>query len=141
MAYSASAVAGTLLQLYSDSPGTYTTIRGVSGFQGPTANKPEIEVTAIDDTAAQYLAGIPDYGNITFEIFWDPANVVHQELKTDFDTVGSVSWFKIVPQDADGSYYGVVKGEINGFEHDFSRGQAQVVRITCRLSGALTWTT
>ncbi len=139
MAYSAFSVAGTLLQMSASSPVSYTTIRGVEGFQGPTASKPDIDVTAIDDTAAQFLSGIPDYGNITFDLFWDPADSNHQALKTAFDTVGSRTYFNIVASD-DGAAVGDCYGEVKGWEHDFSKGAAAKVKVTVKLSGKLTWT-
>ncbi len=139
MAYTAFAVAGTLLQMSATSPVSYTTIRGVEGFQGPTASKPDIDVTAIDDTAAQFLAGIPDYGNVTFDLFWDPAESNHQTLKAAFDEVGSRTYFQIVASDS-GAAVGLFVGEVKGWEHDFSKGAAAKVRVTVKLSGAITWT-
>jgi hypothetical protein len=138
MAYTAFAVAGTLLQMAGGSPSSYSTIRGVEGFQGPTASKPDIDVTAIDDSAAQFLAGIPDYGQITFDLFWDPAEVNHQLLKDAFDIVGSVTYFKIVASDS-GAAVGYCQGEVKGWEHDFSKGAAAKVKVTVKLSGAMQW--
>lgn len=138
MAYAASAVAGTLLKISTSSPTSFSTIRGVEGFQGPTASKPDIDVTAIDDSAAQFVAGIPDYGNVTFDLFWDPAETTHQNLKTAFDTVGSTTYFQIVASD-DGAATGEFQGEVKGWEHDFSKGAALKVKVTVKLSGSLVW--
>lgn len=139
MAYTAFAVAGTLLQMSAGSPVSYLTIRGVEGFQGPTASKPDIDVTAIDDTASQFLSGVPDYGNVTFDLFWDPADTTHQAIKAEFDEIGSRAYFQIVAAD-DGAAVGVFEGEVKGWEHDFSKGAAAKVKVTVKLSGAITWT-
>ena len=134
MAYKAFAVAGTKLQYSNASPSSFTTIKGVEGFQGPTASKPDIDVTAIDDTAAQFLAGIPDYGTVTFDLFWDPTETNHQRLKNDFDIVGSVSYFKIINPNTSATI-ATFQGEIKGWEWDYSRGGAVKVKVTCKLSG------
>jgi len=135
MSYSASAVAGSTLQIERSSPAEFQTIKGVEGFQGPTGSKGQIDVTAIDDVAKQFVADLPDYGTVTFTLFWDPDEGIHEELKTAFDTVNSTDNFKIVPSDDSGKEV-TFTGEVIGFEWDFSRGQAQQVRVTIKLSGA-----
>ncbi len=135
MSYAASAVAGSTLQLERSSPSEFATIKGVEGFQGPTGSKGQIDVTAIDDTAKQFVADLPDYGTVTFTLFWDPDEGIHDELKTAFDTVNSTDNFKIVPSDDSGLEV-TFTGEVIGWEWDFSRGQAQQVRVTIKLSGA-----
>ena len=136
MAYKAWAVAGTALQCGSTaSPLGYTTIKGVEGFQGPTGSKPDIEVTAIDDTATQYVAGVPDYGNVTFDLFWDPDETTHAQLLSDFQTVGSSRNFKIVCVNT-GLAVVTFAGEVKGWEWDFSKGAASKVKVAVKLSGA-----
>lgn len=139
MAYQASAVAGSQLLLLVGSPGTYTLIKGVEGVQGPTGTKATIDVTAIDDTARQYVADLPDFGNLTFTLFWDPAETTHQNLLTAFKTTNSSDDFKIIPADGDSyaSRYVYIGGELIGWEWDFSRGAAQTARVTVKLSGAV----
>lgn len=142
MSFQASAVAGTLLQINvgDASPAAWTTIKGVEGFQGPTGSKPQIDVTAIDDTARQFVADIPDYGNITFTLFWDASEATHAQLFSGFGTTNSRDYFKITPSDADtyAARFIAVTGEVIGWEWDFSRGAAQSVRVTIKLSGAAT---
>lgn len=141
MAYQARAVAGTRLQMSASSPVSYSTIKGVSGFQGPTGTKGTIDVTAIDDTSKQYLADLPDYGNITFDLFWSYEDTNHIALKTAFDTVGSTTYFQILAgtgtPGAGGT--GACQGEVTGWEHDFSKGNAMTVKVTVKLSGPITW--
>jgi hypothetical protein len=136
MAYTAFAVAGTLLQYANSSPWTFSTIRGVEGFSGPTATKPDIDVTAIDDTAAQSIDGTPDYGQVTFDLFWDPAETNHQLLKDDFDVVGAVAYFKVIYADT-GAAVATFQGNVKGFEWDHSKGNAVKVKVTVKLSGAV----
>ena len=138
MAYAAWAVAGTCLGVGSTaSPLDYATIRGVEGFTGPTGSKPDIDVTAIDDTATKYVAGVPDYGNVSFDLFWDPAETSHQELYVAFQTVGSTKYFRIVCADT-GAALITFSGEVKGWEWDFSKGAAAKVKVTVKLSGTAT---
>jgi hypothetical protein len=136
MAYQAWAVAGTQLQVGSTaSPLGYATIKGVEGFTGPTGSKPDIDVTAIDDTATQYVAGVPDYGSVSFDLFWDPAETSHQELYVAFQTVGGLKYFKIICADT-GDAVITFSGEVKGWEWDFSKGAAAKVKTTVKLSGS-----
>lgn len=137
----ATAVAGTRLQYGNASPASYNTIPGVSGFQGPTGSKAQIDVTAIDDSSKQFIADLPDYGNVTFDLFWRFGNTYHQALKNDFDTVGSTSYFKVLagsgtPGTGGTGYF---QGEVVGWEHDFSKGNAMTVKVTVKLSGPVAW--
>jgi len=140
MAYLASAVAGTLLQLEKTaSPNVFVTIKGVEGFQGPTGTKPSIDVTAIDDTSAQFVSGLPDYGEVRFRLFWDPDEATHAQLLASFQATDSSDDFKIVAAN-DGAAAGTFTGEVTGWQHDFSRGAAMTVEVTVKLTGAITWT-
>jgi len=139
MSYQASAVAGSQIAISDGaSPLTFTKINGVRTLTGPTGTKPTIDTTPIDATAATNVAGVPDYGQVTMEIYWDPSDAQHQALKDAFDTIGQSDAFEITPKDADNyaTRYIHFSGETVGWEWDFSQGQAQVVRVTIRLSGA-----
>jgi len=137
MAYAPAAVAGTLLKIWRGSPSSFATIRGVEGFQGPTGTKPTIDVTAIDDSAKQFVADLPDYGSVTFDLFWDPDEVTHSDLFAAFGITNSSDNFRIEPSDDSGKFL-LFTGEVVGWEWDFSRAQAQRARVSIKLSGAAT---
>lgn len=44
-----------------------------------------IVVTAHDDTWATKLAGIPDAGQVSFTVSYDPADAIHEDFVTEFD--------------------------------------------------------
>jgi hypothetical protein len=140
MSHAAWAVAGTQLQLAATgSPSNFVLIPGVEGFQGPTGSKPDIDVTAIDDLAAKSVAGVPDYGSVTFDLFWDPANTQHAQLLASFKAIGTIDYLKVVCADA-GDAAITFSGEVKGWEHDFSKGAAAKVKVSIKLSGAITVT-
>ena len=98
MPYTPFASQGTQLDVKITS--TFTPIPGVEGLSGPTGTKPQIEVTALSDTAAKFIAGLPDYGDVSFSLFWDPAEATHQKLMTSYQTSNSVDDFQITCSDA-----------------------------------------
>lgn len=137
MPYSAFATAGTDLQVKIAS--TFTSIPGAEGFDGPTGTKEQIEVTALKDTAKKYVAGMPDYGEITFNLFWDPADSTHQYLLTSYQTANKTEDFKIVASDA-GAAEATFQGQVTGFKWSFQKGAACMVAVTIKVSGDVTVT-
>lgn len=75
---------GTQLQV-EDSPGagTYTTIPGCRNITGPSGGAQPFEVTDHDSTAKEYLVDLPDEGEITATLNWDPDETLHIQLWTD----------------------------------------------------------
>jgi hypothetical protein len=137
MPYSAFAVQGTKLQIKVGS--VFTDIPGVEGLSGPTGTKQQIDVTAINDTAAKFVAGLPDYGEVTFRLFWDPSDTTHQELLTAYNTANSSSEFQIVCSDA-GAAVIAFAGQVTGWQWSFEKGQAATAEVTIKVSGNVTIT-
>lgn len=55
---------GTVLRVESDTPGQFITVGSLSTIGVPGPTKPEIDVTTLDSEAAEFLAGIPDNGEL-----------------------------------------------------------------------------
>lgn len=64
------------------SPEVWTTISEVSNIQGPGGEASEIDVTDLSSTAKEFRLGLQDEGNITFDIFYVPADTQHAALRT-----------------------------------------------------------
>ncbi len=137
MPYSAFAVQGTALQVKIGA--AFTTIPGVEGLSGPTGTKQQIEVTAMNDTAAKFVAGLPDYGEVSFRLFWDPADQTHQHLLTSYNTANATDDFKIVCSDA-GQAEVAFSGQVTGWNMSLEKGQAATVEVTIKVSGNVTVT-
>lgn len=73
-------------QLQININGSFPNIDGVETFSGPTAEKQEIDDTALGDTAAQSLAGLPDYGQFSGTIFDNPSDPGNARLLASFNT-------------------------------------------------------
>jgi len=97
MPYDASTTAGTQLKL--DISSTYTNVPGVLSIQGSGAQKTKIEYTALSDTGKKFKGGIPEYGELSIEVAWDPSDTVHQALLTAAQTSNSTSNIKVICSD------------------------------------------
>lgn len=62
---------------------------GVTGLGGAAA---KLDDTCLDDTEMQYLPGMPDPGQMTVNLNFDPSKVSHQELWDLFDQQIKVPW-------------------------------------------------
>lgn len=51
-------------------PVTYTEIKECKSFKGFDGEASEIDVTSLDSSAKEFLAGLRDYGGIDFEMNW-----------------------------------------------------------------------
>ena len=63
----------------------------------PSPSSDELDITSLTSTAKEYLQGLRDYGEGTFELNWDPATVggtnpYHYALQTDFDAGTVREW-------------------------------------------------
>jgi len=130
------ATQGTLLQLSISS--VFTTVPGVEGLDGPGGDKEEIEITAISDTVKQFLSGLRDEGEISFGLFYDPANAVHTAIKANYDTAGNTAaaW-KIVLPDA-GAAEIAGNAYVKSFRFSHQKGSAGMAQVTLRCTG--NWT-
>ncbi len=61
----------------------FTTIGEVISFKGPSEKAPQLDATSFDSTAMEYVAGLPDNGEITFECLFVGSNAQQQGLRVD----------------------------------------------------------
>lgn len=114
-------------------------IPGAEGIGGPTGTKNQIEVTALNDTAAKFVTGLPDLGEVTFTLFWDPSETTHQHLFTAFNETNSDDEFKILCADAGAAEVGF-NGSVSGWRWNLQKNSAATVEVTVRVNGAVTVT-
>src|SRR5210317_45028 len=62
------------------SPEVYTEVAQVVSLSGPDGSAAEINVTALDSTAAEFVMGLPDEGNVSVEVIYDPTDTNHTAL-------------------------------------------------------------
>ena len=64
---------------------TFTAIGGVTSISGPSGDKGETEVTDLADTARDYLAILPDNGEVGFAFFHDETEATQTTIWGDFN--------------------------------------------------------
>ena len=79
-----------------DTPDTYLAVGNLTSIRTPSPDKPEIDVTDLDSTGAEFLLGIPDFGNLDFTGFYNPDSPGQEVLKEDgASTESTVRSFRI----------------------------------------------
>jgi Lambda phage tail tube protein, TTP len=61
---------------------TYTSVGRVDSFDGPSFQVASIETTALQDTAKTYRPGIPDSGEMSFQLQFDPTDAAQIAIKS-----------------------------------------------------------
>jgi hypothetical protein len=99
MATKAKAAKGTQLQR-GDGGGSevFTTIGEVRSFQGPGRANEAVDATSFDSAAKEFIATIPDTGEVTFEVNHVGSDAQQQGLETD-RVNGTLRNFKVVFND------------------------------------------
>lgn len=119
------------------SPETFTLIGEVTKFDGPGGSANEIDATSLDSTAKEWLMGLQDEGEFTFEANCVPSNAQQAGLRTD-RAAATLRNFKLLLTDVGPttlSFAAYVK------EYKISGGVDDKItlNVTLRISGAVTW--
>lgn len=72
--------AGTLLQAYIS--GSYTTVAQRVKVEGPDGSNELVDTSDLDSTAVERNPTIPDGGDVTLSIWFDPNESTHTQLET-----------------------------------------------------------
>lgn len=145
-------------QIYFVDPATdaVTQITEVTGFNPGGAPSDQIEVTALDDDAKEFMRGMRTPGMATIEVNPDPENTSHARLHALFldDTVTSIAFAvgwsdgTVAPTvDSDGVFVQTAvartmyyfDGYIADFPFDFSINAVVKSTISVQRTGEATW--
>lgn len=72
--------------------GTYTKLAQIESFDGPSNTVGSVETTNLDSTRRTYRPGLPDGGEISFDLQFDPADTSHIYLRGLADAPATKSW-------------------------------------------------
>ena len=120
------------------SPSSFTTIGNVVGFKGPGGSASVIDVTNLSSVAKEKLMGLPDEGQFTVDLNFDPDNATHQSLRTARANRTPCE-FKITFTDAASATTAVFTGYVLGMEISAQVDSAVKASVTIEITGAVTW--
>lgn len=127
---------GIVLSCTVGSPtGTMTPIANVTGFSGPGGSASVIDITNLSSTAKEKLMGLPDEGQLTIDINYDPDNASHIALRNARKTRTRTE-FKITLTDATATVL-TFWGYVLGFAITAGVDQALKASITVEIDGAV----
>jgi hypothetical protein len=119
------------------SPEVFTTIGDVISISGPSITKDEIEVTALDSTAKEFIGALDDPGDVTLELNWNPQDTEHVNLRTDAEG-NTKRNYRIVWNDIS-STQATVNAEVMEFSINTEANDAVKASVRLKLNGAITW--
>jgi hypothetical protein len=117
--------------------GTYVTIANVSSISISGAAKEQIEATALNDTAKQFVDSLPGFGQVQFSVYWDPADAGHQSLAADFAATNTPRFWQITHPSSGTIGNMSFTGPVVGFSKTAGPNAVDVHEFTIQISGAL----
>ncbi len=112
-------------------------IDGVESISGPTGEKPEIPTTALSDTAATSVAGLPDYGEVTLAVFDNPADAGNGDVLENFQATNTTLPFQIVlPFSGTGNTINF-NGYVRTWQYDGQQGAGGRYTAAIRVTGPI----
>lgn len=119
------------------SPTEFVQIQNVTDFSGPGGQASVIDVSNLDSTRREKIMGLPDEGQISFNLNWDPDDVGHQLLRT-LRNNRTRAEFKVTLTDATpavATFFGYVLGvQLSG-----AVDQQIKAAVTVEIDGAIVW--
>ena len=97
-----------------------------------------VETSDLDSTAKTFLPDIPDYGEVTLDLQWDPETATHVDF---IDMIGdtAVTPCQIVYSD-DGAAKFAWNGWLQNFNRTANRGELLTATATVKITGVVTIT-
>ncbi len=119
------------------SPEVFTAVADVVSISGPAITKDEIEVTALDSSAKEFIGALDDPGEITMEINWNPQDSEHVNLRADAEG-STVRNYRVVWSDVSTTQVDFA-AEVMEFSLNTEANDAVKGSVRMKISGGLTW--
>lgn len=118
-------------------PEVFSTIAEITDFDGPGGSASEIDTTSLDSTAREFLMGLKDEGQFTFNSNLVPSDTAQSGLRSDRDN-RTLRNFKVILTDASATTL-TFSAYVMGFSISGGVDSKIGASITLRISGAVTW--
>ena len=112
----------------------------ISAISGPGQSAEKIDITALSDTSKNYLRGIVDGGDMTFDIFWDSVTAAGAPNHDDITALmvsGSVAAIEITFADTASNV--TFNAFVTGFDISQGVDEALTASVTLGITGAITY--
>lgn len=128
---------GVTLAVSSGSPTSFANIGNITDFSGPGGQAAVIDISNLSSTFREKLMGLPDEGQLTFNVNWDPDNSTHQTLRSSRANRTRTE-FRLTLTDATptvGTFFAYVLGLV------ISGGVDQAIKaaLTLEIDGPIAW--
>ena len=111
----------------------------VVSINGPSGSAGKIDVSNLGSTAKEFLMGLPDEGDISFDVIYDPSDTGQSLMFTDRGA-RTKKQIKIELNDTANTYL-AAKGFCTGYSVAGAVDDAVKATLTVAITGALTVTT
>lgn len=118
------------------SPETFNAVGQVVNIDGPDGSAPVIDVSNLSSTAREKNVGLPDEGQITLTVQYDPDDTGQTRLKT-LRTNRTSGNFKIEMSDSPATVLSF-SGYVLQFSRSFSIDEVVMGTVTIEISGSVT---
>lgn len=115
----------------------YETIPNVVSFQGPGGQAPVIDITTMASSAKEKLMGLPDEGQLSLNILYNPDDTVHVALRADRASRARKQ-FKITFTDTAPAMAWTFYGYVTQFNVKGGVNQAVEASVTIEIDGVIT---
>ena len=128
---------GITLQVSEGSPTLFQTIANVIGFSGPGGSASVIDITNLSSTAKEKLMGLPDEGQFTLDLNFDPDAASHIRMR-DARVARQKMSFKINFTDVTPSSC-VFDGYVLSMQYSGAVDAAVKAAVTIEIDGPVIW--
>lgn len=128
---------GTLVEV--QNAGTWLPVGEITNFDGPGGDSPEIDTTHLQSTAREYILGLKDEGDFTFDanLVPDDAGQVFVRQCRDANPPPAVPW-RLTLTDA-GTTQLTFLARVKGFRMSGGTDDKVGVAVSLRITGAVVW--
>lgn len=71
---------------------TYDEVKNATNCDGPGGSKEKVEVTNLKSRTKEYIGGISDVGDVTFDINYDFADAIHEAMRDEVTRSERRNW-------------------------------------------------
>lgn len=114
-------------------------IAEVTSFKGPGTKAPQIDVSSFDSTAMEFISGLKDQGEFTFDLNFVGSNAEQQSLQEDIGST-AVAFTLVLADDTVSPTQAAFSALVTAFELSGAVNQALKASCTLKITGEVTWT-